>query len=174
LYEPITQRNEAQRFETITIGSENNPILLDHGRTYIVLDKGKGFQIATDLLFLGSELLCISHSHPDLVRERWYGKRTQYICLCERPEGIGIAPDQLSRLGSRIYDFVAGRSDAVVMLEGIEFLTAHNDFNRVQMFVEHLNDIAMETGSIMIIQTDPRSFDQRSLARLSRFAEMVV
>lgn len=176
MYEPTTQRNEVQRFGTTTIGSGKTPLVLDHGRTYVVLDeqREKAFQIANDLLSMGSEVLCVSHSHPDLMGGRWCGRRTQYIWLCDSPEESAMAPDQLSRLGRRIFDFAARRRNAVVMLDGIEYLTTHNDFNRVQMFVEHLNDIAMETDSIMIIQTDSKSFDPRSLARLSRFAETVV
>jgi len=175
LYEPVTPRNDTQRFGTITIGWGSGPLALDQGRTYIVLDerREKAFRMASELIVLGSEVLCISNAHPELSEGLWFGKRPRFISLCERPVGNGIAPGQLSLLGREISEFASERSNAVVLLDGIEYLASHNDFHRLQMFVEHLNDIAMEMGSIMIIQTDARSFDRRSLARLGRFAETV-
>jgi hypothetical protein len=149
--------------------------LLDHGRTYFVLDDEgqRGFRIANDLMFLGAEVLCISQADPELMEERWYGNHPHFIRLGGSPAGSVVAPDNLSLLGRRISDFVGGRQEAAVLLDGIECLASRNDFNRLQMFVEHLVDIAMDTGSIIIIQTGTRSFDSRSLARLGRFAEMV-
>jgi archaellum biogenesis ATPase FlaH len=61
----------------------------------------------------------------------------------------------------------------VIMLDGIEYLCLFNDFNRVQMFVEHINDLVMASGAILLIPLDPQSLDQRSLARLRRYAEVV-
>ncbi|MBM4237826.1 MAG: DUF835 domain-containing protein, partial [Euryarchaeota archaeon] len=58
-------------------------------------------------------------------------------------------------------------------IDGIEYLSLFNDFSRLQMFVEQINDIVMESRAILLIAVDPRLFDPRSLARLQRFAEVV-
>lgn len=175
MFEPDMPRNEIPRFGTITLGSGESALAFDYGRTYIVVEerKDKAFRIASEFIFSGSRVLCISRLHPDLIQERWPGKHPKYVWLSERSGLNNLAPKQLHQLGQRISAFIKADHKSIVVLDGIEYLALFNGFNRLQMFVEHLNDLAMETSSIVIIALDPRSFDLRSLARLRRFAEVV-
>ena len=63
--------------------------------------------------------------------------------------------------------------NSVVMLDGIEYLTLFNEFQKVQMFVEEVNDMIMTSGSILLMPVDPDALDTRSIARLSRYTEVI-
>ena len=150
-------------------------LAFDYGRTYLVMGEriDKAMQIAQDFVFSGSNVMCISRMHPDLIGERWAGKKVDTIWLSERPGERNVPPDQLQSLVHRVLTFANGNKRAIIIIDGIEYLALFNDFHRLQMFFEQLNDIAMESGSILLVALDPRLFDLRSMARLRRFAEVV-
>jgi hypothetical protein len=158
---------------SVSIGGEI--LTLDCGRTYFVVDQrlDKMLGIARNLVGGGSSVLCISRFHPDLVNERWSEKGMQSIWLSERPGTRNVPPGQLSRLTQNAASFVRNNPSSVILLDGIEYLSLFNEFQRLQMFIEQMNDIVMESHAILLIAVDPRLFDPRSLARLQRFAEIV-
>jgi archaellum biogenesis ATPase FlaH len=63
--------------------------------------------------------------------------------------------------------------NAVIMFDGIEYLTLFNDFQKVQMFVEEVNDMIMTSESILLMPVDPEALDGRSIARISRYTEII-
>jgi hypothetical protein len=163
------------RFATVTIGTGNRTLVLDHGRTYLVVEQrvDRAFKIAGDLARNGNRILCVSRLHPDMVRERLSSPNVHTLWLSERPGAQSVAPGELTRLAQRMFDFTSENPQSVVLIDGIEYLSLYTDFHRLQMFFEQLNDMTMDAGSILLVAMDPRLFDPRSLARLRRFAEVV-
>ncbi|MDD1769598.1 MAG: DUF835 domain-containing protein [Methanomassiliicoccales archaeon] len=163
------------RYATVTIGAGARAIALDFGRTYLVVEQrvDKAFRIADDFVRNGSGVLCISRLHPDMVRERLPTVNVSNIWLSERPGPQNLAPGELTKLVQKVMDFTKENERSIVLIDGIEYLSLYSDFHKLQMFFEQLNDIMMETGSILLVAMDPRLFDPRSLARLRRFAEVV-
>jgi hypothetical protein len=166
--------------DAIGIHSQNvslgqGSILFDYGRIYLICEKrmDKTLRIVQDFTYSGSSTLCISRMHPDLLRERMPGRCPESIWLSERNGANNNAPDQLHRIVNRISAFLIGKKDAVIMLDGIEYLCLFNSIDRVQMFVEQINDMVMASGAILLIPLDPQSLDQRSMARLRRYSEIV-
>lgn len=133
----------------------------------------RAMDIASDFLCSGNKVILVSRMLPDLLSGHWFRDEPEHIWLSERPSELSMGPDQLSRIAQRLIFFAESNRNSVLVIEGLDYLGLFNDFARLQMFVEHLNDTVMETGSIMILAIDPRSFDPRSLARLRRFAEIV-
>jgi len=148
---------------------------IDTGRMYLICSErpDKAFKMAQDLIFCGHDLLCISRYHPDIIKEMWHDLEFESIWLCERPGEFSIPPTQLSRIADSVVSFIRRRKSPIILFDGIEYLSLFNDFHRLQMFVEELNDLAMESRAILLIPIDPRSFDSSSMARLRRFAEVV-
>jgi hypothetical protein len=157
----------------INVGEDS--FLFDYGRVYLLCEKrmDKTMRVLQDFIYSGSNTMCISRMHPDLIQERMPGKNIESIWLSERNGANNIPPDQLNRVINRISGFLIGKKNSVILLDGIEYLCLFNDFNRVQMFVEQINDLVMAAGAILLIPLDPQSLDQRSLARLRRYAEVV-
>lgn len=159
----------------ITICLEGKNITLDCCRTYLVVDEkqAKILEVAESISNSQEKIMLISRLHPDLVREKISGKIAEAIWLSERPNERSVLPQQLGKLLQRVSTFVKKEKPAVVFLDGLEYLSLFNDFSRLQMFVEQLNDIIMESHAILVVAIDPRLFDRRSLAKLRRFAEIV-
>jgi hypothetical protein len=164
-------RNES----STEIGTGSFDPLFDHGRMYLVCEKrmDKTLGILEDFNYSGAATLCVSRLHPDLIRERMQSGTMEHIWLSERSGDNNISPSQLHRVLQRIGSFLLGRKEPVIFFEGIEYLSSFNDFNKVLMFVEELNDMVMTSGSVLLMPIDPDSFDPRSVARLRRFAEVL-
>ncbi|MGB9882771.1 MAG: DUF835 domain-containing protein [Methanomassiliicoccales archaeon] len=175
LQSAVSMESNHGRIGYLTISLNDKTIMLDSCRTYLVFDEKqtKIHRIAESVLNLKKKVMFISRLHPDLIREKIIGEIAEAIWLSERPGERSVSPQQLGRLLQRITTFVKKESSAVVFLDGLEYLSLFNDFQRLQMFVEHLNDITMESRAILVVAVDPRLFDQRSLAKLRRFAEIV-
>ena len=168
-------KHDPDRFSSITVGTGKSESTFDFGRTYLILEErvDKAFRITQDFVYSHSAVLCISRMHPDLLAEKWPGQKVSKIWLSERFGMDIVAPSQLSRLLQRIADFVTKNKKAVVLVDGMEYLSLFNDFLRLQQFFEQLNDLVMEHGAILLVAVDPRLFDPRSTARLRRYAEIV-
>lgn len=170
-----TVEESYRKVESINVSLGVGMLTLDCGRMYFVVDErlDKMLNMTRNLIGDGKNVLRISRFHPDLANDRGSEKGTQSIWLSERPGLKNVPPNQLSRLTQNVASFVKGNPGAVVLLDGIEYLSLFNDFQRLQMFIEQMNDIVMESHAILLIAVDPRLFDPRSLARLQRYAEIV-
>jgi len=164
-----------RRFSEVTVGTGRASLVFDYGRTYLVTEDrlGRTIHIAQEFLDTGRKVLCVSRLHPDLLADQWGGKPVNSIWLSERPGPENVPPEQLQRLQQKIALFAKENKNSVVVMDGIEYLSLFNDFQRLQIFVEQLNDVMMDADSILLIALDPRLFDLRSTARLRRFAEVV-
>jgi hypothetical protein len=147
----------------------------DPGRIYLITEERMRFSQALfqKLASSGRAVLCLSRMHPEMMQEKYQIDKECAFWLSERKGPRSIAPGKLSLLRDRIGEFVEGKQNAVAILDGIEYLSIHNDFRKLNIFFEELNDLVMESQAILLIPVDPRVFDRCSLARLRRFAEVV-
>ncbi len=126
-----------------------------------------------DFDYSGAASICVSRTHPNFLREMVPGGRMEAIWLSERSGDNNISPDSLHKILHRIEVFLEGKRNAIIMFDGIEYISLFNEFHKVHMFVEEINDMVMSTGSILLMPVDPEALDKRSIARLSRFAEIL-
>ncbi len=165
-------KTDWQKYPSVNVSLGRGHFVLDYGRVYFVDDNRleKVSQIIQDMAGSGARVLCVSRMHPDILAEKMPDVELDSVWLSERVGANNIAPDHLSRLRQRIIGFMQQTPHAVAMLDGIEYLSLFNDFSKLQMFVEQMNDAAMESCAILLIPIDPRLFDRMSLAKLRRFA----
>ncbi|WP_026068766.1 DUF835 domain-containing protein [Methanomassiliicoccus luminyensis] len=175
LFVPGPIKDEEQKLEPLSISMGISPIEFDYGRTYFINEKkmDKACRIVQDFLYSGSKVMCVTRMHPDLMQGRWPGKRVEALWLSERNGPNNVPPDQLGHIAQRVSSFLMGKKHGVVLIDGIEYLCAFNEFSRVQAFIEQVNDVVMASQAILIVPIDPRSLEPRYLARLQRFAEIL-
>jgi len=171
----VAVRTECQRVETVCVSVNKEIFDFDIGRMYLICHSrsDRAFRIARDLITTGHDILCVSRYHPDIIRSMWESGDFQSVWLSDRHHYGSIPANNLPRLKQRIESYLSSNGGGVVMIDGIEYISLFNDFSKLLMFIESLNEMIMERHAILLIQVDPRSFDQRSLARLRRFAEIV-
>jgi len=100
-------------------------------------------------------------------------KMTTYWLSQREGEG-NIPPERLDLVKQAISQYLARSYHGVAILDGLEYLNMHNDFKAINMMFEELNDQVMETRSMLLIPLDPRLLEPLHLARLRRFAELVL
>ena len=171
----VAIRSECMGVETSRVSVNGDIFDFDHGRLYLIMDErlDRAMAIARDFVDSGYRMLCISRYHPEIVRGLWEGGEFHSVWLSDRLTPDSIAPGQLHRIRQRIEDFISSHEGEVVLLDGIEYLSLVNDFHRLLKFIEELNDLIMESNAILLVSVDPRLFDERSLACLRRFSEVV-
>jgi Protein of unknown function (DUF835) len=175
LFVPGPLKVDTVGINSLNVNMGEDSILFDYGRVYLICEKrmDKTLRALQDFIYSGSSTMCISRMHPEHLHERMPDKSIESIWLSERNGANNISPDQLNRIINRIGGFLMGKKNAVILLDGIEYLCLFNDFNKVQMFVEQINDLVMASGAILLIPLDPQSLDPLSLARIRRYAEVV-
>lgn len=175
MFVPGPLKSDTVALHSLNVNTGEDSFLFDYGRVYLVCEKrmDKTMRVLQDFIYSGSPTMCVSRTHPDHLNERVPNKGIESIWLSERSGTNNISPEQLNRVINRIGGFLMGKKKAVILLDGIEYLCLFNDFDKVQMFVEQINDLVMASGAILLIPLDPQSLDLRSLARLRRYAEVV-
>jgi hypothetical protein len=175
LFEAEASETEPRRYDSVNVRVGTETIGINWGRTYFVTGDrpDKAMRLLRSLARADRPVLCISRLHPDLIDKECAVIMTETFWLSERPGPSTLPPEQLLRITQRIADFVRRNQHAVVVIDGIEYLSLFNDFAKVHAFVEQLNDLMMESAAVLLVPVDPRLFDSRSMARLRRFAEIV-
>ncbi len=115
-------------------------------------------------------VLCVTRFHPDRLREDFGVPQEKALWLSNtvgarnvNPQNVGILTDHLIRF----YESAAG---SVVLFDGLEYLLAQNDFNKVLRFVNYLYEAVAVNKGILILTIDPRAFSTKELAFLERNA----
>ncbi len=144
---------------------------LEGGYTYLVEEEepSHAFDIFTDMVTHGVRGLCITRQQPERVAEAYGLEKTPVLWLsravthpsCVRPtpaENVAMAIDR----------FLEISPGSVVVLDGVEYLMAHNDFPSVLTLLHDLNERVSLTNSVLLLPVDPGTFDPREFALLRR------
>jgi hypothetical protein len=162
-------------FPSISVRSGIVEHIIDFGRIYLLKDDRleKTLSIVRSLADAGKDVLCISRYHPAIMSGRLPLRNMQLIWLGERAGEDRISPDNLNKLKHLIAVFAKEHKNGVVVVDGLEYLALFNDFHRLNVFYEELNDIVMETRTVLFIPIDERLIEPSDIARLKRFAEIM-
>jgi archaellum biogenesis ATPase FlaH len=57
---------------------------------------------------------------------------------------------------------------SVVLLDGVEYMVAHNDFPSILTLLHDLNEKVSVTNSILLIPVDPKALEEREFTLLRR------
>lgn len=84
------------------------------------------------------------------------------------PSVSSIYPTDIGQLSSKITEFIKTHPDAVVYLEGVEYLVTQNNFKYFLNFIQHLGDLIPANKSRFIVSLDPLAFEQKERHLLQR------
>jgi len=115
--------------------------------------------------------MAVSRQHPDLIRQKYGLEKTPIYWLATRAGPDVLSPTNLGILTHTLIQFVEGNLTGIILLDGIEYLTSNNDFNKVLRVIDQVNDRISQSKAIMIIPVDPRAFDRKEPALLERNME---
>lgn len=134
------------------------------------------FELYVSLVRAGARGLCITRTHPDDYRERFALPDAGYVWLSKtagkKERGIAVVePGALVDIASAIAEFAADGGNAVVLLEGLEYLIGQNGFASVERFLQKVNEKIVLNNSYLLMSANPAAMKEQEYKLLAR--EMV-
>ena len=149
---------------------------LERAQTYSILDPEgtRAFEIFRDLVTHGAQGLCITRHPPKVVMAKYGLERTPILWLSRvAEENNSVAPSPPEKVGRTVEQFISFGSNPVVLLDGVEYLIAHNDFASVLALLHDLNEVVGLHEAILLLPMDPAAFQEREFALIRRETSLV-
>lgn len=149
---------------------------LTPGACYLVKEKKPDltYRLFRMLTHGGTPGLVITRQYPDRVRRERSMPEGRIIWLSHTPGEDYHNPTAVGSLAKLITGFVEENGGAaVVLLDGIEYLSINNGFLQTLMFIEHVNEYIMQRKAIVLLPVSPDTLEEKELALLERNVEVV-
>ncbi len=143
---------------------------LKEGMAYLLSDaqSRQCFDIFEDHVKHGMKGVCVTRSYPEKIRETYDLYRTPMIWLTKEEGGEAIKPHQLGKLNHLLEDLLRKNEEMIILIDGLEYLITHNNFQSVLKFVQILRDKIATTRSILLLPISPDTLDMKNLKLLQR------
>ncbi len=144
---------------------------LEGGFTYIVNEEEptQTFEIFQDAVTHGVRGLCITRQQPEKVAKAYGLEKTPILWLSRAIAHANcIRPTPPENIAMAIDHFLETSPGSMVVLDGVEYLMAHNDFSSVLALLHDLNERVSVTDSVLLLPVDPRAFEEREFILLKR------
>ncbi|TLZ71498.1 MAG: DUF835 domain-containing protein [Methanobacteriota archaeon] len=149
---------------------------LRRGLTYLVLEEtpAHSFDIFRDLVTHGAQGLCITRKPPKMVTQEYGLEKTPILWLSRVANQKNcVRPSPPENVAMAVEHFISVGQDSVVLLDGFEYLVAHNDFPSILALVHDLNENVSIQDSILLIPLDPRALNEREFALVKREVRLI-
>ena len=158
-------------------GDRGTSFSLSRGLCYLVKEKKPdlAFQVFKQLLGDGLPGIVISRQYPDRVRaDHPLPFEVRVLWLSHTPGEDNHNPTAIGTLAKTISRFIEdANGEAVVLLDGLEYLIVNNGFLQTLMFVEHVNEFVMQRKGVVVIPVSPGALEDKELALLERNLEVM-
>lgn len=143
--------------------------------SYLVKEKKPthSFHLFERLLRGGRRGLIVTRRHPSKLKKEKHLEDVRVIWLSHTLGEDFHNPRSLGSLNKLVCDFIKDSDQAVVLLDGLEYLMLNNDFVQTLLFVEHVNEFAMQNRAVVLFPIDPKALDSKELALLERNLEVL-
>ncbi|MFQ5986201.1 MAG: DUF835 domain-containing protein [Thermoplasmata archaeon] len=146
------------------------------GTTYIVKERRgqAAFQLFTRLISPDHPGLCITRKHPQVASGQWsIPESVEFKWLTPSVGRDRVDPKSLNLLTRIIYEFVVEHEQGIVLLDGLEYILFHNEFSKTLLFMEHLNDLIMQSRAVLLAPISPEALKGHDIALLERNTEVL-
>jgi hypothetical protein len=174
--ELIAYKSDLMRVAPEGVEVPREYILLESGHSYLVEGRtpDKAFEMFGGMVRYGSPGLCISTSHPaDVKKEHELAGRATVLWLSKVGQDYSTSPSNLGILRDRISTFVSRNENAVVLLDGLEYLISMNGFDLALKFLHDVREVVILNRSRLIIPISPATLEAQQLAMLERHIEPI-
>jgi hypothetical protein len=154
-------------------GEEDHGISIEdveRGIGYLIMEENptQSYQLFSNLIDKGIQGLCITRTFPAKVKTSYYFEGVSLLWLSRSRDESSILPTNLGGLLREVKDFIEENEKSVVLFDGLEYLTVHNDFQKVLKLVHGLNELTAINNAMLIIPLNPSTLDHEKVALLKR------
>jgi uncharacterized repeat protein (TIGR01451 family) len=162
----IYSRYKAIKETEVNIEAED----VDNGIGYLVMEENPSisYGVFSDLIDEGNNGLCITRTFPSRVKANYYFEGVSILWLSRARDKDSILPANLSGVLSNVKDFMEQNENPVILLDGLEYLMVHNDFQKVLKLVHGLNELSAIYDSKLLMPLNPLTMDVDKIALLKR------
>ncbi|MBS3112520.1 DUF835 domain-containing protein [Candidatus Woesearchaeota archaeon] len=130
---------------------------LELGQSYILKDKHKSMHrsIYKDAIENGRNGLYITRTNPNLIKRKLKLKNTLLLWLTEIETSNAINPMDIEELSYIIKKFLQKTKNAIISLEGVEYLINILPYKTILHFFQDLRDEVASTNSNLILRLNP-------------------
>lgn len=145
------------------------------GRGYIVEDptSARSFEMFAKMITPREgdgtrEGYVLTRQLPSQVRAKYILGNTPITWIASTAGESVIEPSKANLIAHGVMEFLSKSKKGIVLLDGLESIILNNDFNRSMRMLEQLNDFVMQYRGVLLVPIDPRAFDSREVAVVSR------
>lgn len=156
---------------TNVAGSEPKP-----GNVYLVEERRPKacFELFDQATSSGYSGLVVTRDFPKKLLSEKEITGCRILWLTNLPGEGRINPTAIGILMGQIKSFIENQPKTAVVLDGFEYLSSLNTYDRMLQFMHQLRDIVVTNESMMFVPVDPRTLSPRELAMLERSMEPVI
>jgi len=154
------------------------------GWSYVIREERpeRSFSLFSSLLSRGSRGLCISRTHPDVLKQKyefdaaiiWLTKTEGAHSGSGKGEAEFVSPNNLAHLASSVRSFLSKGENGAVIIEGLEYLTTQNDFRSVLKFVQLINEQVVLDKGYLMMPVDGSTMDPKDFSLIEREMSQVL
>ncbi len=156
---------------------------LMYGSSYLIIEDGsgeglqQGFKILRANLRQGANAIVVTRTYPDKIMIKYKLDKVPMLWLSRTEGRVGkrpgsdykvIEPTKLGMLLDEIKDYIHTQDDSIVMFDGLEYLTVHNEFSRVLKFLHGLEDEIALHRARLIVAINPKALDDKDRVLLEK------
>ena len=157
-------------------GDEGEGSGLEEGYTYLLEDENpaKAFEHLADTLNAGRKGLFITRNHPRKIYRKYGVDDASHIWLTKMAGEGNFKPTHLEGIKKYSEEFLKNSPRGLLIIDGIEYLISHNDFEDVLNLVQFFNDLASMTETTMIMSVSPSILKPNELKILEREVDSIL
>ncbi|MDP6155410.1 MAG: DUF835 domain-containing protein [Candidatus Thermoplasmatota archaeon] len=149
---------------------------LEDGYTYLLEndDAKEAFTHLSEALDAGKKGLFITRDHPRKVTRKYKLDSASHIWLTKMPGETNLRPNQLDVIRKQSEAFLNNSKGGVLVMDGLDYLVTHNDFEGVFNLVQSLKDLASVSESIIILSVGQSTLEETEMKSLEREVDDVL
>lgn len=143
---------------------------LEPGYGYVIRDETQeqGYEVFKDIVTHGYKGLCLSRDFPEKIQKKYSFENTPIYWLSTMKGKNAFSPNEMPKIFNKIDDFMKKSDNTALLLNGIEYLITHNNFNSVLKFIQVVHEQIAITNSILLLPIDPETFDKQNIKLIER------
>jgi CBS domain-containing protein len=159
------------------VGGGKCDFTLNPGCIYLVKEDkmSKSLDIFRDVVMQGVPGLCITRRAPEKIKDSHNLEKTPIIWLTTaKTEHKSISPQSFTELSLLISKFLSDTERAIILLDGLEYLIAQNNYNQVLRLIQALRDRVSTSNGHLLIPVCESALEMRELKLLEQEADHVI
>ena len=125
-------------------------------------------------LAAGKKGFCVTRKFPKNLRVKYgFSDDLPILWLSSVGKEDSIRPMDLEKLALSLEQFLGKEENALIILEGVEFLVTNNSFKTVLKLIQSLKDQVAISGATMIITVNAATLTAAQLNLLERESDVV-